>query len=108
MGKIREILDGIKNSVFVKEEVEKIANERYAICKGCDKISTAPDDELKGKNYNKLRPDEHCTICACNIHAKVRSLKTKCPIDKWGPEATQEEEVELFKLLQNDKQDESK
>lgn len=79
---VRHILEGIKNSIFVKEEVEKIANERYEICKKCPKLSTAKDDSQKGEYHSKLRPDEHCTICACNIHAKVRSLHTACDLDK--------------------------
>ena len=96
---IKHILEGIKNSVFVKEEVENIANERYSICKACPKVSTAKDDSLKGEYYNKIRPDEHCTVCACILHAKVRSLHTHCPLDKWDAVATKDEAVEITKAL---------
>ena len=94
---IKHILEGIKNSIFVKEEVEKIANERYEICKACPKLSSnqGKPGANPGPYYNPKRPDEHCTICACNIHAKVRSLHTSCPIDKWGAVATKEEAAKI-------------
>ena len=41
--KIKHIFDGIKNSIFVKEEVEKIALERYEICSTCPKNSKNKD-----------------------------------------------------------------
>lgn len=94
---ITHILQGIKNSVFVKEEVEKIAQARHQICKVCPKNSSNKDkgDFDPGKYFNKLRPDEHCSVCACNIHAKVRSLHTSCPIDKWAAVATPQEAAKI-------------
>ena len=92
---IKHILEGVKNSVFVKEEVEKIAQERYEICKGCPFFSANQDkpemNPVPGPYYSKMRPDEHCTVCACNIHAKTRSLHTSCPKGKWPSVATEEE-----------------
>lgn len=97
MFNIKHILEGIKNTVFVKEEVEKIALERYEICKACPKNSTNKDkkDFDPGKWFSALRPDEHCSMCACNIHAKVRSLHTACPIDKWPAVATPQEAAKI-------------
>lgn len=94
---VKHIIEGIKNSVFVKEEVEKIAKERYEICKGCNKFSSNSDkpDFNPGPYYSKLRPDEHCTVCACNIFAKTRSLHTSCPLNKWGAVASLEESVKI-------------
>lgn len=86
--KVNEIIEGVKNSVFVNEEVEKIAKERYEICKQCPFFSGNQDkpwmNPIEGPYYSKLRPDEHCTVCACNIHAKNRSLQSSCPKGKWG------------------------
>lgn len=95
--KIKHILEGITNSVFVKEEVEKIAQERYEICKTCPKNSSNKDKENfdPGKYYSTLRPDEHCSVCACNLHAKVRSLHTSCPLDKWKAVATPQEAAKI-------------
>ena len=94
---IKHILEGITNSIFVKEEVEKIANERYEICKLCPKNSTnsKKEDFDPGKYFSSLRPDEHCSMCACNIHAKVRSLHTNCPIDKWEAVASKQEAAKI-------------
>lgn len=95
--KVKHILEGIKNSLFVKEEVEKIANERYEICKVCPKNSKNKDKDFfnPGPYYATIRPDEHCSMCACNIHAKVRSLHTECPIGDWRSVATKEEAAKI-------------
>lgn len=102
--KIKHIIEGITNSIFVKEEVEKIADERYEICKVCPKNSKViktqraePASEAlePGPYYSEIRPDEHCSMCACNIHAKVRSLHTHCPIDKWEAVASKEEAAKI-------------
>jgi transcription elongation factor Elf1 len=94
---VKHILEGITNSMFVKQEVEKIANERHALCKVCPKNSSNHDKEGfdPGAYYNKLRPDEHCSMCACNLHAKVRSLHTDCPIDKWKAVADNKEAAQI-------------
>jgi hypothetical protein len=34
-------------------------------------------------------------MCACNIHAKTRSLHTDCPISKWTSVATKEEAAKI-------------
>jgi len=98
---VKHILEGIKNSIFVKEEVEKIAQMRHDICKECPKNSTNKDksDFDPGKYFSSFRPDEHCSMCACNIHAKVRSLHTNCPIDKWPALATPQEAAKIAVVL---------
>ncbi len=94
---VKHILEGIKNSIFVKEEIEKIAEDRYEICKVCPKNSSNSDKKFfdPGKWYMKERPDEHCTVCACNLHAKLRSLHTNCPIDKWPAVASLQEAAKI-------------
>jgi len=101
---IKHIIEGIANSIFVKEEVEKIAEERYKICLACPKNSKVIKEqkqyfpELKtdeGPYFSEIRPDEHCSMCACNIHAKVRSLHTSCPINKWEAVASKEEAAKI-------------
>lgn len=68
LDKFNEILSGWKNYAFKSEEVEKIAVNRLKICVECDKIN------------NK---NNRCTVCGCPISAKVRSLKTNCPLGYW-------------------------
>lgn len=93
--RIKHIFEGIKNSIFVKEEVEKIAKERYEFCKVCPKNSSNKVMGDLGPYYTPFIP-EHCTVCACNLHAKVRSLHSECPLDppKW--EALSDQEVGLM------------
>lgn len=75
MVKSKEIFEGWKNLVFKKEHVERIAKARLNICNTC---------EWHSKHHNKPhRPDEHCVHCGCTIAAKVRSMKSECPIAKW-------------------------
>jgi hypothetical protein len=100
---IKHILEGITNSIFVKEEVEKIANERYEICKVCPHMSAnnKSPEFLAGNYYSEIRPDEHCTHCACNIHAKNRSLHTSCPVGKWDAVATPQEAAKVAAVTDN-------
>lgn len=95
--KIKHILEGIKNTIFVQEEVEKIADYRNEICSICPKNSANSDKPFfdPGKYHSTVRPDVHCTICACNLHAKVRSLHTNCPIDRWPSVASKEEAAKI-------------
>lgn len=70
MSKIQEILSGWQKLIFTDEEVEVIAKERKKICDACPSKS-------------KMISLEICSECFCPIHAKVRSLESKCPKDLW-------------------------
>lgn len=67
MSKLQEIISGWKNYTFKNPEVEKIAKHRAKLCSDCP----------------KLRNNNTCKICGCYIPAKVRSVKSKCPLRKW-------------------------
>jgi len=103
---VKHILEGIKNSIFVKEEVEKIAEERKKICDVCPKNSDNRGKDFfnPGKFYSEKRAeiaDSHCTMCACNLHAKVRSLHTECPIGSWPAVATPQEAAKIAVVVDN-------
>lgn len=102
MFNLKHVLEGITNSIFVREEVEALAAKRYEICSSCSKNSKVIKDHIEkgnttvqGPYYSTNRPDEHCSMCACNIHAKVRSLHTECPIGKWKAVANKEEAAKI-------------
>lgn len=91
----KQILEGIKNNLFKKEHVEKIAEKRLQICKTCS-------------NYDKsgigcLVPGTQpcCNIktggCGCSLALKTRSLSSACPLTTplWDAVLTQEEENKL-------------
>jgi hypothetical protein len=92
-----QILEGITNSIFKKEDVEEVAAERMTICTQCDLftednagcmvIGTTPCcNQLKGG-------------CGCSLGFKTRSLSSDCPLGKWKAVLTQEEEDQLNQKL---------
>jgi hypothetical protein len=76
-----EILEGINNSIFKKEHIEQIAEERIKICEqcpsgfygndGCIVIGTHPccNQKLGG--------------CGCSLSLKTRSMSSSCPMNHW-------------------------
>ena len=56
---------------------QEIAQRRWDICKGCDKLlydETNPDTNKK---------DGRCTHCGCFMNVKVHYATAECPIGKW-------------------------
>lgn len=74
--KIIQIVQGIQNSVFVKEQIEQIAEQRIQECMSCEHYSP----NLKSKGLGILYPYKYCNICKCNMYLKTRSLAAQCPI----------------------------
>jgi len=72
--KIKQIADGIKNSVIKREEIESLAEKRYAVCKTC------PLSSMIAKPNSKV---EHCTECGCVLRFKTRSENAECPKGYW-------------------------
>jgi len=98
---IKGILEGVWNSIFIKKEIEEIAEERTQICREC------PMNSDHQKRFNKYKPllhrtDFHCTVCGCDLHLKTRALSQECPLGKWKAHITQEEEFELTKKLEDE------
>ena len=92
-----QITEGIINSIFKKEDVEEIAQQRLAICETCQLYTT--DD--KGCMVPGTTPccDQRQGGCGCSLTFKLRSLSSECPLGKWGAELTQEEEDQLNQKL---------
>lgn len=62
----RDIIDGWKNLIFHKPEIEKLAHNRAIICANCE--------------YSNLGL---CTKCNCPLITKCRAKKNTCPTNKW-------------------------
>ena len=92
---ISHILEGINNSIFVKEQVEKIANARNEICRTCPLNSI----NAKKTGLSLLRPDVHCLDCLCSLYVKQRSLSSECPQGKWNAIATEQEDELIDQAL---------
>ena len=97
------IMEGAFNSVFVNNEIEKIAKERSEICSRCpyDSINKKKDDPT----FKTVNPFEHCTLCGCNIHMKTRSLAQVCPDNppRWDKVIEPIEETQLDQALHDAK-----
>lgn len=92
-----QILEGITNSIFKKEDVEEIAKQRMGVCHYCD-LYTEND---KGCMVAGTTPccDQRKGGCGCSLGFKARSLSSECPLGKWTAELTQEEEDQLNQKL---------
>lgn len=85
-----QILEGVKNSIFKREDVEEIAAERMAICHKCELYSEAdPACTVPGTTPCC---DERRGGCGCSLSLKTRSLSSECPLGKWEAIVTEEEE----------------
>jgi hypothetical protein len=98
---LKNILTGAYNSIFIQEEIEKVAKEREKICSDCEWQS----ENSKLRGYKTFRPDVYCTDCKCNIHMKTRVLSEQCPMKKWLAEVTDEEDDKIQEMLKNETKD---
>ena len=81
-----QILEGLKNSIFVNKKIEEIASERMAICNTCDHL------DKEGTNCLVPGTQPCCSLCGCCMSLKSRVLSAKCDDNKWFPVLSQEEE----------------
>jgi|TARA_B100000073_G_C23243440_1_gene375130 hypothetical protein len=88
-GNLDKIYEGIKNKVFVKEDVEQIASIRWNICTSCDFFDT------KGTHCAVPGSQPCCADCGCILNLKVRSLSAHCPKNKWAAFMSKDMEEEL-------------
>jgi len=93
--KRNQIFEGVRNSVFKREDVEEIAEERMAICKNCpSKLYDETSDGcvVKGTQpcCNKLKGG-----CGCSLKWKTRALSDDCPKGYWWAVLNETEEKVL-------------
>lgn len=88
-----QILEGIANSIFTRQDVEIIAENRMSVCEGCDKI------DRKGDNCLVPGTKPCCAECGCSLSFKTRSLSSSCPLGKWNAEVTDEEADKISTAL---------
>lgn len=90
-------MEGIKNNIFKREDVEQIAAARLEICKKCKLY----DEEGSGCMVLSTQPccNKDKGGCGCSLSLKTRSLSSDCPKKKWTAELSQEEEDLLKQKL---------
>ena len=92
-----QILEGVTNSVFKREDVEEIAKVRMEICYFCD-LYTESDE---GCMVVATSPccNQKLGGCGCSLKFKTRSLSSECPMGHWKAELSQAEEDMLNQKL---------
>lgn len=92
-----QILEGITNSIFKKEDVEAVAEYRMFVCKNCKLYDENGDGCLVPGTHPCC--NEKLGGCGCSLSLKTRALSSDCPLKKWKAELTEEEEDLLNKKL---------
>ena len=95
-----QILEGITNSIFKREDVEQIAEHRLKICQNCP--SGFYDREgTEGCMVSGTAPCCNLKLggCGCSLYLKTRSLSAACEQGHWDAELTHAEEALLNKKL---------
>lgn len=95
----KKIIEGVKNTLFKKSEIEAIAQERMTICLTCDTI------DHEGTKCAVPGTAPCCGDCGCKLAFKTRSLSSQCTHPdgpKWKARLSQKEEDELYSKINYD------
>lgn len=90
---IKGVTQGLINSIFIKQEVERVAEERNNICLAC---------EFHSDKNETIRPDTHCTKCGCNLHIKQRAMGYGCEEGKWHPVTDEKTSDAISSIIENE------
>ena len=72
-GNIDQILEGVKNKIFKRQDVEDIADARWTYCSMCPSLDTV------GHSCAVKNTQPCCTDCGCSLGLKLRALSSSCP-----------------------------
>ncbi len=114
-----QIVEGIKNLTFKKNDIEELAIYRKSICEKCIWFNKNQKDKpfeeipevirkLKSKEWIEevtSSNNEKCIHCGCGLGSqslKLRCLSCQCPIGKWQPATSIEEQKEIEKIIENE------
>lgn len=91
-----KILEGIRNKIFKKADVELIAAERMSVCSACPHLDTEGDQCM----VPGTQPC--CKLCGCSLGLKTRALSAACDDNRWQAILTPEEQEQLDQDLTED------
>jgi hypothetical protein len=91
-----KILEGIKNRVFKKADVEHIAAERMAICDTCSFL------DKTGVSCLVPFTQPCCGLCGCSLGLKTRALSAACDGNMWGAVLSEDEQEAMDRHLDSD------
>ena len=93
-GNMPSILEGIKNRIFTRDDVEEIAKIRWDICTRCRNFDTI------GHSCAVPGTAPCCKDCGCILNLKVRSMSASCPIGEWAAFMNKDDEEKLKNSLE--------
>ena len=96
-GNLDQILEGVKNKIFKKKDVEEIADLRWLQCATCPSLDTTD----KGCAMKGTQPC--CLECGCSLGLKLRALSSSCPKGKWKAVVTPEAEKAIKEQIKKEK-----
>ena len=82
-----KILEGIRNNIFKKADVEHIAAERMSICETCPHLDT------EGSKCVVPGTSPCCGLCGCSLSLKTRALSAGCDDKRWEAVLSEEEQM---------------
>jgi len=95
-GNLSQIMEGVKNKIFKKEDVEQIADIRWMECLQCEAL-----DE-KGSNCAVPNTQPCCSDCGCSLGLKLRALSSSCPRKKWNAVVDRSSEHAIKKQIEEE------
>ena len=90
-----KIFEGLKNKIFKREDVEKIAALRWQECARCEFLDNS------GSKCAMRGTQPCCADCGCSIAVKIRSLSSGCPKGKWNAVMNKETEKKVKKQIKD-------
>lgn len=97
-----KILEGLKNALIYRPEVEAVAYNRMQSCLTCDLI------DHEGKSCIMPGTQPCCGVCGCKLYLKTRSMSSFCEHpngSKWPALMTPEEEDAYYKKIKFNPED---
>tara|TARA_R100001463_G_scaffold117184_2_gene172773 strand:+ start:845 stop:1195 length:351 start_codon:yes stop_codon:yes gene_type:complete len=96
-GNMNQIMEGVKNKVFKKQDIEDIADIRWMQCVACPAL-----DET-GKHCAMPKTQPCCADCGCSLGLKLRALSSSCPKGKWQAITSAEGDRAIKEQITNSK-----
>ena len=95
-GNIDKIIEGVKNKIFKRQDIEDIADMRWMECLKCPLLDQTGDHCA----VNGTQPC--CADCGCSLGLKLRVLSSSCPKGKWQAVVNQKAEMEIKKQIKQE------
>jgi hypothetical protein len=91
-----QIIEGIRNSVFTRDDVRELANERITTCRS----NKCGFYDAEGKSEAAfVKGAESCGSCGCKLAWATKALSYECPKGFWPAVLTETEDAHLKEKL---------